>query len=239
MKDEQDQTIQDAEEPTEEEQAEFAAEEARRAKQAMIDAEIEEKKVQEMYDAAGVKYPLEEEQSLLGGFEGQPPPVPRRATTWKMNSPFVKDPAATQAALANANRWRKVGLRERPRTNKEIVARIDYYFDQCMRERIRPTIETMSLALGYSRMSVWQWKNGVKCDEERHQIIQAAYDTIAAFDADMAINGAMNPIIYIFRSKNFYDMQDRTEVIVGQSNPLGDVISVEEIEEKYRELPPD
>ena len=227
------------EEPTAEEQADFEVEEAMRAKQAMIDAEIEEKKVQEMYDAAGVKYPLEEEQTLFQGFEGQPPPVSRKASTWKMNSPFVKDPAATQAALANANRWRKFGLKQRPRTNKDIMERIDYYFDQCMREQIRPTIENMSLALGYSRMSVWQWKNGIKCDDERHQIIQAAYDTIAAFDADMAINGAMNPIIYIFRSKNFYDMQDRTEVIVGQSNPLGDVVSVEEIEEKYRELPPD
>ena len=238
--DREDQVVQEElAEPTEEEQADFEAEEAVRAKQAMIDATMEERKVQSMYEAAGVQYPLEEEQTLLGGFEGQPPPPSKSGRTWKMNSPFVKDPAATQAALANANRWRKFGLKYRPRTNKEIVERIDYFFEQCMREQIRPTIETMSLALGYSRMSVWQWKNGVKCDEERHQIIQAAYDTIAAFDADMAINGAMNPIIYIFRSKNFYDMQDRTEVIVGQSNPLGDVISVEEIEEKYRELPPD
>ena len=55
----------------------------------------------------------------------------------------------------------------------------------------------------------------------------------------MVTNGAMNPVVYIFRSKNFYDMRDQTEVVVTPNNPLGDVVSVEEIEEKYAELPPD
>ena len=210
-------------------------------KEMRIQEEMAEATVQEMYDIACVENPNGDKQTHMEGFEGQPEkPIFRgRGSAWSMNTPFVKDPEAVRAAMANATRWRSLGLRSKPKTNKEILNRIDYYFEQCIQDGIRPTVETMSLALGYSRVATWNWKNGVKCDSERQQIIVAAYDTIAAFDADMVTNGAMNPVVYIFRSKNFYDMRDQTEVVVTPNNPLGDVVSVEEIEEKYAELPPD
>lgn len=196
--------------------------------------------VNEMCTISGVPNP-DYSQEFMAGFEGQPEKIINRGrgSAWARNTPFVKDPGAVQAAIANATRWRALGLKHRPRNNQEILDRIDYYFEQCIVDAIRPTIETMSLALGYSRMSIWSWKNGVKCDSQRQQIIQAAYDTIAAFDADMVSNGQLNPIVYIFRSKNFYDMKDQTDLVVRPDNPLGEIVSVEEIEEKYKELPSD
>ena len=65
----------------------------------------------------------------------------------------------------------------------------------------------------------------------------AAYDAIATFDAEMAINGNFNPILYIYRSKNFYDMHDQSEIVVTPNNPLGDVIDADTIAEKYAYLP--
>lgn len=210
-------------------------------KKMAIQEEMEEAKIQELCDFAGIPNPDGPEQTHLAGFEGQPEKkiFRGRGSAWSMNTPWAKDPEAVQAAMANATRWRTLGVKHRVKNNKELLDRIDYYFEQCMLDCIRPTVETMSLAIGYSRISTWNWKNGIKCDSERQQIIQAAYDTIAAFDADMVSNGAMNPIVYIFRSKNFYDMRDQTDLVVTPNNPLGDVVSVEEIEEKYRELPDD
>lgn len=207
-------------------------------KNAEINGAIEMARVYDAYDVAGVQNP-DYQQTNLEGFEGQPEkPIFRgRGSTWAANTPFVKDPEAVQAAMANATRWRTLGIRHRPRSNQEILDRIDYYFEQCIVDAIRPTVETMSLALGYSRISVWNWKNGIKCDSQRQAIIQAAYDTIAAFDADMVTNGAMNPVVYIFRSKNFYDMRDQTELVVKPDNPLGEIVAVEDIERKYEELP--
>lgn len=212
----------------------------RPSKGAEIRAAMMEAEVDEMCTIAGVPNP-DYQQAHMEGFEGQPEKIVDRGkgSAWYRNTPFVKDPEAVQAAMANATRWRALGINHRPRTNQEILDRIDYYFEQCIVDAIRPTIETMSLALGYSRISIWSWKNGVKCDSQRQQIIQAAYDTIAAFDADMVSNGQLNPIVYIFRSKNFYDMKDQTDLVVRPDNPLGEVVSVEEIEEKYRELPSD
>lgn len=204
-----------------------------------IAAEIQYEQTREMFDAAGVEFDGSNKQTHMVGFEGQPEKVilRGRGSAGMYNSPFTKDPEATAASLANAMKWRRIGMEKPARTNQEISQRIDEYFTQCINEQIKPTVEGMSLALGYARMSVWNWKNGIKCDSERQKIIQIAYDTIASFDADMVTNGCLNPVVYIFRSKNFYEMRDQSEVIVTPNNPLGDVVSVEEIEEKYKELP--
>ena len=49
----------------------------------------------------------------------------------------------------------------------------------------------------------------------------------------MVISGKMQAIPYIFRSKNFYDMSDKNEVIVTPNMDSDNSLSAEEIAKKY------
>jgi len=205
----------------------------------VLEAKRQEAEIQEAYDLAGVEYPDGDKQEYMEGFKGQPEKVYRkgRGSTCLQNSPFTLAPEAAAAALANVMHWKKYGKEHPVKTNQDIEERIEYYFDECITGQNRPTVEGLALALGYTRASVWNWKCGIKCDAERQRIIQSAYDAIATFDANMAINNQMNPVMYIYRSKNFYDMHDQSEIVVTPNNPLGDVIDADTIAEKYAYLP--
>ena len=37
---------------------------------------------------------------------------------------------------------------------------------------------------------------------------------IAAFDADMVAQNKLNPVAYIFRSKNYYGMKDQQDIVI-------------------------
>ena len=49
------------------------------------------------------------------------------------------------------------------------------------------------------------------------------------FDANLLINGKMNPVAYIFRAKNYYGMKDQTESIVKHENNLGETKTADEL----------
>ena len=205
----------------------------------MLEVERQEAEIREAHELAGVEYDGGDTQEFMEGFRGQPEKIFRRGrgSTALQNSPYTLSPEASAAALANTMKWRKRGKANPAKTNPDIEKRIDEYFDECIVTQTRPTVECMALAIGVSRMSLWNWKCGIKCDAERTRIIQSACDAIATFDADMAINNQMNPVMYIYRSKNFYDMHDQSEIVVTPNNPLGDVIDADSIAEKYNYLP--
>jgi hypothetical protein len=45
-------------------------------------------------------------------------------------------------------------------------------------------------------------------------VVRRAKDFIAAYDARMVSDGKLNPVTYIFRAKNYYDMKDTQDVVV-------------------------
>jgi len=47
--------------------------------------------------------------------------------------------------------------------------------------------------------------------------------------------GKLNPVTYIFRSKNYYGMKDQQEHVITPNNPLGDATSPEEIKKRLDE----
>jgi hypothetical protein len=53
-------------------------------------------------------------------------------------------------------------------------------------------------------------------------------------DAELVQKGKIPQITYIFRSKNFYGLTDKTEVEIRTKSPLGDRLTSEEIAEQLR-----
>ena len=102
----------------------------------------------------------------------------------------------------------------RVQNEQEAIERTEGYFYDCANKGIRPTWEEYAMALGVHRKTLWSWTTGQVKGPCNADVFLRAKDFIAAFDARMVIEGKMNPVTYIFRSKNYYDMKDTQDVVV-------------------------
>ena len=120
------------------------------------------------------------------------------------------------------------------KTDEECVDRLVEFFQYYADNGGIPTVEKMCLALGVAIQRVWEWQNGAKGDE-RAEIVKRAKNLIASFDADLAIRGLINPVVYIFRGKNYYGMKDQQEVSVTHTARIEDGMSQDEIRRRLLE----
>ena len=157
---------------------------------------------------------------------------------WPQTIPPEK-PEDVRRALSGVLSWGVNNKHNPPKTDEEATARVDDFFYQCVERGERPTVEKLALALGVSRQMLFYWRTEQQGSAERQALIQYAYNVLAAFDAEIAIENKMQPVTYIFRAKNYYDMKDTADIVVTPNNPLGDVQDPDVIAAKYQELPDD
>jgi hypothetical protein len=97
----------------------------------------------------------------------------------------------------------------------------------------------MCLAIGYDRTTVFDWITG-RCgcgiSSVAPDILKKAKNLIASLDAELAQEGKIQPVVYMFRAKNYYGMKDQQDVVV-TPNPAGNYQDPATIEAKYAELP--
>ena len=67
-------------------------------------------------------------------------------------------------------------------------------------------------------------------------MLQKAKQIIAAQDAELALRNRLNPVLYIFRSKNFYGMVDKREIINNRPDNELDKKSKAELEDRYADI---
>lgn len=169
--------------------------------------------------------------------------IKKRGRGGKYNFPNAVDPDSEskediRAVLIDTMRWYDRG-EDRPTTDDEIYDRSREYFQTCIDEGIRPTVEAYCLALGYGRTTVHEWKTGKACSPRRTNIIKMAFEAFATFDAGMAAKNKMNPVLYFFRAKNYYGMRDQQELVIEPKSQLASDIDAETIATRYAELPSD
>lgn len=51
-------------------------------------------------------------------------------------------------------------------------------------------------------------------------MIKRAKEILAALDAELVSNNKLPVVSYIFRAKNFYQLSDKTEVVLTPNNPM-------------------
>lgn len=98
-----------------------------------------------------------------------------------------------------------------------------------------PTVEKLSLALGTCPQILWEWEVRKTKGAERAEMIKAAKIYLSAIDADLALLGYIDKVVYIFRAKNYYGMKDTQDIVVQAHDPLGDGTSREELERRLTE----
>ena len=150
-----------------------------------------------------------------------------------MEANFKGEPSDISRAIINATRYIKA---EPCKSDEEFGERIEQYFEECTAEGIIPKWETLGLALGITRQAAWKIAVGQTGSPVRQRMMQRAKDILAAIDAELVQTGKVNPVVWIFRAKNFYDMKDTQDVVVTPKQPLGEQYTTEQLTEKYSTL---
>lgn len=125
-------------------------------------------------------------------------------------------------------------------TNPEAVKkRIVDYFEITAKYDLKPSIESLALAFGVSRTQYYYWAHDQRCDGfpgETIDLIKQSYAVINSLMADYMQNGKIHPVAGIFLMKNSYDYVDTRETIVKPADPLKEVSTPEELQQKYVQI---
>jgi hypothetical protein len=97
-------------------------------------------------------------------------------------------------------------------TDDDVCESFNWYFSEYLpKTGAFPTIEGLSLACGVDRRTLEDWKNG-HLSPTRSAIVQKGIGILAELDAQLVQSGKIPQVVYIFRSKNFYGLQDAVKV---------------------------
>jgi len=125
---------------------------------------------------------------------------------------------------------------EKAVTDEEIRERLEMYFVETLKAGEIPTVEEMSLALGYDRATIWKWETGGEgSTPARRNLIKKAKEFLASFDAKLVQENKVNPTTYIFRAKNYFGLKDEVEYVLTPNNPLGDIKDSGDIRKRLSE----
>ena len=99
-------------------------------------------------------------------------------------------------------------------TDEQVCEALNWYFQEYLpKSGAFPTIEGLSLACGVNRRTFEAWARGeFQSSDARQVIAQKAIGVLAELDAQLVQSGKIPQVVYIFRSKNFYGMQDAVKV---------------------------
>ena len=116
------------------------------------------------------------------------------------------------------------------KNDEEIAQRIEFYFNDCYKNQLKPTLEGCALAIGTTTQTLYNWsEKDSKSEFDRFDLAKRIRQLLSDFDANLLINGKMNPVAYLFRAKNYYGMKDQTESIVKHENNLGETKTADEL----------
>lgn len=140
--------------------------------------------------------------------------------------------------LGNCLKWYKL---DKVKSLNELNERLGFFFTECFSTGEIPTVEKMCLAIGYDRQTVWRWETGEAVSElgaSAGDVVKKAKSFLATFESEMVTEGKINPVVYIFRAKNFFGMKDVQDYILTPNKPLGDDADPATMAQKYRQALP-
>lgn len=153
----------------------------------------------------------------------------------------VKSPMSAELACTASNEevvsmvLNAMPLFERPHavTDDDVCDSFNWYFREYLPQSgAFPTAEGLALSCGVNAATLCGWANGdYRSSDARCQIAQKGLAILSELDAQLVQNGKIPQVIYIFRSKNFYGMQDavKHEYVKREET----VQSAEELDKRY------
>lgn len=120
----------------------------------------------------------------------------------------------------------------------QVEERIQWYFNHCFEEDMKPTVTGFCNSLGIPRVTLMKWKQGTYRENTHQAIILKAYAVMEALWEDYMQNGKINPASGIFLGVNNYGYSDVRQVnVTPVQQEEAPTLDVAAIEAKYAELP--
>lgn len=142
-----------------------------------------------------------------------------RAPQVRARKQALADPEAREiisAAISNAVQACKM---PKVNSNRELIQRIEQFFQLAAERQTYPTVEEMALYCGFSASTFRDWrlgrKNGFSDSPDgltTSQIVIRALDVMHIIDASLTGNGKMNPVFYMMRASNYFGMTQKSEI---------------------------
>lgn len=144
-------------------------------------------------------------------------------------------------AIVNNLMFYQKGVQDPVKNDDDLCERINWFFMTCAETQQLPSVEKLSNAIGVHRNTLLRWGTGELkgFSPATKEIVTQAKQILASLDAELAQEGKTQPVVYMFRAKNFYDMRDQNEVVVTPNVSGYDRVDPATIEAKYAELPED
>lgn len=121
----------------------------------------------------------------------------------------------------------------------QVEERINWFFNHCLEDDIKPTVGGLCNALGISRDTLNKWKREKARPGTHTDIIKKAYEMMDEMWEHYMMNGKINPVTGIYLGKVLYGHIEEQHVVITPNNPLGDYQDQATIEAKYKQLPDD
>lgn len=113
---------------------------------------------------------------------------------------------------------------------EEMEVAIANWWNRCIESGLFPTKRGLALALGTTWKTIEEWSKGSLGDTYA-KILQQVFEMMAEADEQMVLNGAVNPVLYIFRSKNYHGLSDKQENVITHTDGIKK--TREELEAEY------
>ena len=125
----------------------------------------------------------------------------------------------------------------RVKSDEELSERINNYFAKCAESGQIPTVEEMVMCTGYTYATWYDWETGRNhgFSPETSNIVKKAKEYLKTFDAKLVISGRLNFLAYCFRSKNYYDLRDKQEVVITPNSQNEQDMDADDIARRYIE----
>ena len=144
----------------------------------------------------------------------------------QINTMVENNPTFVRDTVNNLLELRSKG---KPQNVEELKTRIDEYFRFCADSGFRPALESLSLSLGVSRITFWQWRNGSR-GSEWQEVCESAAQMIITFLEACMMSGKINPVSSIFLLKNIAGYSDAQTLEIRKTDTMHDVqMSIKDI----------
>lgn len=148
------------------------------------------------------------------------------------------EPSKVQKVVSSLRELHEMG---KPQTDEETEERIMLYARYCEQSLIRPGIEALCYSLHITRTTLHRWAAGENCSARKQDAIQSAMQFVTAFIEQAGLNGAINPVSFIFLMKNWgcgysdqysinQGMQETKHIITSDELPLLDIQNKKKID---------
>lgn len=122
---------------------------------------------------------------------------------------------------------------------KQVEERINWYFNHCLDNDMKPTVTGLRNSLGLSKNTLATWRNEEYRSATHSGMIKKAFDFLEELWEDYMQNGKINPVSGIFLAKNNFGYKDQQEYVLTPNSPLGADGDPSQMARKYRTALPE